>query len=733
MTHRTSTRWVLAANVVLALGAAAWAAPPSTYNKNDAVFKAGKLAATTDKFVGQYNNFKEQGTLEKKSDSTVRVVDLAESMSGQLWNVIEAYLQAVRDGWPESDPQLLEVKAKIEAARTQMEACGMWMSFAFGETAIPEGRRLDYIRGRAWYAAILVKNGEVDKGSEMFKEVDGEIARLHKKVADAVDQGETRKVTVKLKEAPAYLRTMAEVDRFKKEAAPGLAKVSAGREGVDKDAKTILEHQKKFEDVFRQVESLMGYGQMDERIKRYEQFLPKLKGFEADAAAVKAFLKEFSGKYGANSMDIDNTMAKLLNAPLNYERDPGNAYRDLDEGLKKMDDVRPAVAKVLLEEIQNAIKNFRQYNEKMQDDFFALQKQRLTLAADYDAANATVADMLKNIDATKKSIIEKINKEIDAEVWDPKHSGKFQGPGDANSLCSSAEKWFKSSEWMNQYSLVAIRIAGDWHAAEKNALGMQINWGLPVEVALYSHEDRKAGRDVVKSFWLSMYTHDLKQGPPWKIAAVGDNRWMRTGAFKGAALTDVAVRVGGSAGGMSGSKSPFLLFRLVLSLTLICLGILAATPLITKYVPVAAATLAKFAGLKTPLAVIALAAGAVTLLWNLVLLRPQADLLPQAIAIITGLVFGAELLVRKRLAAVPATAVPVPADGAAPTVAAQSGASQAVHKAAETATHVAAAAQDLLIRHQGQIKALEKYQVPMGVACVVLGLLHLIFAGAALL
>ncbi|MCE5278374.1 MAG: hypothetical protein ABFD92_01370 [Planctomycetaceae bacterium] len=694
--HQTFTRWALATSVVLASAVAAWAAPPSNYNKNDAVFKAGKLEKGAEALFTQYNHFKEQGTLEKSSNGTVRHIEVTSAMAGQLRNVIDAYFQAVEDGWPESDPQLVEVKAKVEAMRKKMEACGMWMSFAFGEKPMPEGRSLDNLRDRAWYATILVKGGEVDKGVEQFKDIDVDIERMHKAVERALDQGDTKRVTVKLKEHPAYLRTIAEIERFKKEAAPAMTKVTAGRDNVDKDAKTILDLRAKFEEPFRQVADILTARQSDERAKQYEQFLPKLKTLETDAAAAKTFLKDFSAKYGSNSMDIDNTMAKLLNAPLKYDRDPGTAYRDLDEGFKKMDEVRPAVAKVLLEEAQDAIKNFRQYNEQKQEAFFALQKQRLELAAGYDPANAALADTLKNLDATRKGIIDKINKEIDAEQWDPKPSKKFQGPGSADALADSAIAWFKNSEWMNQYSLVALRVAGDWHAAEKNALGMQINWGLPVEVALYSHEDRKAGRDVVKSFWMSMYTHDLKQGPPWKIAAVGDNRWMRSGAFKGAALTDLSSVVAGSTGGRAGtagSNAPFILFRLVLSLALISLGVLVATPLIVRYVPAAASLLGKLAAHKAVLGVVALAAGVVLLLWNLVRLRPHADLLPQALAIVTGLVLAAEFLATKRLAG----------------------------------------AENLLIRHQGTIKTLEKYQMPLGAACIVLGLMHLLFAGAALL
>jgi uncharacterized membrane protein len=80
------------------------------------------------------------------------------------------------------------------------------------------------------------------------------------------------------------------------------------------------------------------------------------------------------------------------------------------------------------------------------------------------------------------------------------------------------------------------------------------------------------------------------------------------------------------------------------------------------------------------------------------LLSPISDILPQAAAIIAGLFLGIELLLRKR-----------------------SGSGAAVEKA-----------QEFLAAQEQNIKKIEKFQVPLGAACLVLALIHLFAAQVTL-
>ena len=98
------------------------------------------------------------------------------------------------------------------------------------------------------------------------------------------------------------------------------------------------------------------------------------------------------------------------------------------------------------------------------------------------------------------------------------------------------------------------------------------------------------------------------------------------------------------------------------------------------------------------------------LLWLLLLLgllSPISDLLPQAAAIVAGLFLGIELLLKKR----PGSVAP---DGDDPKSAAGRRAEAAVGKA-----------QDFLAGQEQNIRKIEKVQVPLGVACLVLALIHL--------
>ena len=76
------------------------------------------------------------------------------------------------------------------------------------------------------------------------------------------------------------------------------------------------------------------------------------------------------------------------------------------------------------------------------------------------------------------------------------------------------------------------------------------------------------------------------------------------------------------------------------------------------------------------------------------ILSPISDILPQAAAIVAGLFLGIELLLKKR---------------------SDSGA--AVEKA-----------QEFLAAQAGNIRKIQRIQIPLGVACLVLALIHL-FAG----
>jgi hypothetical protein len=83
------------------------------------------------------------------------------------------------------------------------------------------------------------------------------------------------------------------------------------------------------------------------------------------------------------------------------------------------------------------------------------------------------------------------------------------------------------------------------------------------------------------------------------------------------------------------------------------------------------------------------------------LLSPMSNILPVAAAIISGLYLGMELLLKK------------------PSVA-------ATDRMNEQAGAAVDKAQDMLKKNADKIKMLEAQQVPIGLACIVLGILHIV-------
>ena len=322
----------------------------------------------------------------------------------------------------------------------------------------------------------------------------------------------------------------------------------------------------------------------------------------------------------------------------------------------------------------------------------------------------------------------------------PPHNPDWKGEGSPDSICAAAMDYLKKhpKRWGDAYQddlgePIAITLASsDWIVLKRNILKAPTCWRLDFNVAFAS----KSGSRYAYLFYYSMNTKEeagIAKAPPFV--------WGHPHQY--AHYKILASKVPG-AGGASTTSGAGRLFWLALIAANIVAGLLAAAPMINKKVPQLAAVYEKLTPLRNLLGVVALAIGLICFLRVTILhFAPHADILPQISAIVAGLFLGKELLMKKpkedekaenaKEEAIKEEPQEEQAENAAPggeqVEAAMEAASDAAEAAGEAAEKAAHAAQDLLIKHREKIEQLEKHQVPVGIACIVLGVLHLLIGG----
>ena len=336
------------------------------------------------------------------------------------------------------------------------------------------------------------------------------------------------------------------------------------------------------------------------------------------------------------------------------------------------------------------------------EESYAQAKQFLELAVAYQPEHAEAKQKLAAIDGEQKERLSADAKAIDEEEFGS-HAESFQGPSSVDEMAAIATKYLSSKESGKDGKLLALRIAGDWQVADQNILGDTLTWGLPVEVAYREDSDPKTAKVVS----VELITRDKDQRPPFQRHRFFGARYVRV-----ANLPQQDSRAGG-----------FGLLRLPLAGLLLMLGLMAAAPLVEARVPSTRAILAKVKPLAPMLGVATLALGAVALLLSI--FSPLRDVLPQAAAVVVGLVMGLDILVKRTdLLAAKASTDDESAGGDL-----KQKAQEVIGKAGEAAKEAVTKAQDLLIEKQASIRQLDAVRVPLGMSCMVLGLLHLVIGG----
>lgn len=407
-----------------------------------------------------------------------------------------------------------------------------------------------------------------------------------------------------------------------------------------------------------------------------------------------AQLKKITDVYGTSKNDINTTMEEIVEVDWQSDKHPNTHAGQLYEDLKKhVDNIEKALLEksdLLVRDAENVKSLVDTYATQATEENFAKMKSLLETAVKYNPNNEKAKEMLENVAKMKKEALGAIEKKIDEAKW-PGHSKKFAGPGNPDKLAASAMEWLQEDEAGRDSKdpdhTFAVCVNGAWASAKKNILGETIQWGLPILGACYNSKDKEKG--ICRVFELTILTEeggpDIKKAPPWTGVWVGDNYKMRI----------KNVRGDGVSGGAGGGRGFFgVIFWLALVGANLVAGLLAASAVLKVKVPQLEGVYRTLIPLRSLLGVIILAIGVVTLLFDILRIAPFADILPELSAIAAGILLGKEMIIAKA----------------------------AGTKAEEKVIEV-------IDKQKEKLQKLEAQQIPIGFACLVLGILHFLIGG----
>jgi len=668
--------------------------------KSQAVFKAGQLEERCAPHFARYERFKSTDRLRNMGSSgRVEWVEVTLAMRHELSMALGPYLAALDAGWKGDDAELKQARATLEQMTQRMEKCGVWTCFRWEEPRLSDGARnsLDLIRAKAWEATLLAEAGELDKAAAALQFARKLFSEMGGAVEDSRDQGQQVEDP---REHAAYARAVAEVDRLEGSLKGDFAKLQGTRDQLKKDTEGLAVVVEEVRTFLHSIGALdFRSGSEDRRVVAAEQLAEKLDGFGRDTRGkAAAMVESFGGRYGAGRDAIAASVTKIMGRnSLDVPHSPQSLFESLERDLKGIERARTDAGREMVEMAKSNAAT-KAVDAERREQSFGLARRCLEVALELEPANGAAKELQGSLGAGAAAADEKAQAVIDAGTWEP-HSSRFQGPGDADELAESARTWLAGDAgWTKDKDLLAVRVNGDWVVAKRNILGETTNWGLPIEAAFARHTDRDADRDVAWVYRLTIVTREAEQAPPWESARVGSNRRMRASE----------IGTTGAAG-----KGPGMVPRLLLFGALLCSGLLLAGPFLTTKVAALAPVVGMLRPIRPVIGVAALVIGLVFLVSNL--LSPLSDLLPQAAAIVAGLFLGLELLLKK-----PARLATAEGDDMA-------------NKAGRKVDAAVEKTQEFLAKHQESVKKIEKYQIPLGIACLVLALLHLVGAGATFL
>jgi hypothetical protein len=508
------------------VGHAAWAVP-SKYIRQKAVTAAEKVSADAEPLLARHRKAQADNKLDTALDGGITIAhDIASRLRNVWYDGLDAFDEAIADGWTVEDADIAKARDLLAAAYKQLEPAGLWTSVRVGDKPIERFRnRLDMIRDEAYLASVELRLKKVDDATERLEDVDRRLAGLKRELENAENAGETLPMGA---DHPAYKRTLEEVQRLRNQGASVIADTTKMREGVDQDVETLISAREKADELFRMADDIATTsGDDEQRQAAYDKALAAFAEFDAKTGpALQKLLDEFGAKYGTSQTDIENKLHELKGGPVDYRRTPGAVYEEIAAGIAAVAKARQDVAIRLLEQADQALDNLGDYDERIRLETIDKQKPVLELALKFDPNNADAKERLTKLPDLRKAEAEKIERAIDARKW-PANKTDFAGPGKVADLVAASMAWIKANGQGDDKVVLAVRVVDDWFVNERDVLGQPKNYGLPVLVAYQMHKDKAAGKDLAVVFELNMITRDAKMAPPFVLTGVMGSYWFR--------------------------------------------------------------------------------------------------------------------------------------------------------------------------------------------------------------
>jgi len=299
---------------------------------------------------------------------------------------------------------------------------------------------------------------------------------------------------------------------------------------------------------------------------------------------------------------------------------------------------------------------------------------------------------------------------------------------DVEQLLPEVIRYLKHDYPNNAGKLLAVRLgAYKDNPYKTDKLGRPLSYNLMIQVA-YKTDDVSGHALVVQG---KCPTAGDVKAPPFEYCNQPSDLSLETIKKKGFFYWFVPLdQIPDQTQYGIGSSGEGGVLGLLLATALLVCGLLLAAPVVQAKLPQLGFVYEKLLPKRGVFGVAMLAIGVLVLLVNL--LSPWQDLLPVVAALLGGLVLGIEILVRK-----PARSM---ADSIGGLEATNGTVAKVQVKTGDTAVKAAAAAdaaidkvQQVLIKNQEKIRKLEAFQVPIGYACLALGILHLMMGSVVFL